>query len=290
MKRVLLALFCVLFTNFLVAQQQYTVDGQTYSLYTEVDGTLTLLWNSVDGEYRYFAKKGNSITELKNTKSNGSFQEEYKGTLQLLTNDAQLAVDDVKLTKNSLRDFVVTYNMAVDPNFNDTREKTPLTTRLGGFAGISNNAYFINPDNTFLPVLGIDLELVELKKLRRHSINVQFAQTIASSDYDFSSSELSLSYRFKFIKSDKIDLFINTKFASYIYVSRDITVQNSAGDDEVISGSGGDLRTPGSFGLGADIALGMGYLTLAYNDIVSVGLETGDEFPVYLTVGYKFSL
>ncbi len=53
------------------AQDQYTVDGKQYSLFTEIEGPLTLLWNTVDGEYRYFSKKGDVILELTNTKVDG---------------------------------------------------------------------------------------------------------------------------------------------------------------------------------------------------------------------------
>ena len=69
----------------LLAQETFEVDGSSYSLKTEVDGTLTLLWNTIDGEYRYFAKKGSAITELKNTKTNRRYQEEYKEYYSSLT-------------------------------------------------------------------------------------------------------------------------------------------------------------------------------------------------------------
>ena len=70
MKRILF-LFCFITTLISYSQQEYTIDGQTYILKTEVKGPINLLWNSIDNEYRYFIKKGSSITELKNTKKNG---------------------------------------------------------------------------------------------------------------------------------------------------------------------------------------------------------------------------
>ena len=143
MKR-LLFLFILLVSITSIGQQQYTVNGKTYTLQKEVDGSLTLLWNSIDNEYRYFLEKGNTITELKNTEVNGDYQEEYKEVLQSQTADASLAVDEVKLTLPSLRDFVVKYNKKVDPTFTSEKKSIKLKTRLGAFVGASNNVYYIN--------------------------------------------------------------------------------------------------------------------------------------------------
>jgi len=289
MKRLLfLAILLISITG--IAQQQYTVNGKTYTLQKEVDGPLALLWNSIDNEYRYFLQKGNTLTELKNTKVNGDYQEEYKEVLQTQTSETSLAVNDVKLTLPSLRDFVIAHNKKVDPTFISEKKSIQLKTRLGGFVGGSNNVYFTNPDNTILPVLGVDFEIIDEVKLKRHSIVFRFKQLLKNSNYDFSNSEFSLNYRFKFIKNKAIDVFVNTKIVAYSYASRDIVFTNGNGNEERITGSGGDLQVPGAFGLGADFALGDGYITVSYNDIVAIGLESSDEFPVDFTVGYKFNL
>ncbi|MDT0556351.1 hypothetical protein [Patiriisocius hiemis] len=284
-------IFCFCITTISAQQKQYTVNGQTYTLTTEVEGPLTLLWTTVNGEYRYFIKKGEAITELKNTKTNRDYQEEYKESLKVLTIDSPMTVDKVKLTRTSLLNFVNEYNKKVDSNFTPKEKGGKLKTRLGAFVGYSNTAYFVNPDNTFLPTFGIDFELIELENLKRHSVVAQFEQTIGNSDYDFNKSEFSLNYRFKFVKSSTIDIYANVKFASYVYVSRDVLVVGEGNDDdELLKGSGGDLRAPGAFGIGADIALGKGFLTLNYIDIFALGIEQGDEFPINLAVGYKINL
>jgi len=283
---ILVMLFCM--TNTL-AQKQYTVDGNTYTLIAEVDGPLTLLWNTIDEEYRYFSKKGNAIVELKNTSVDGDYQEEYKNTLSLQT-DGSISTNKVKFTRPGLATFFNKYNSSVDPNYQTKTQNIALSTRLGGFAGVSNNAYFINPDNAFLPVFGIDFEIIDNVKLKRHAILFQFEQTLSSSDYKFSSSELSLSYRYKLIVQEKFDIFLGIKGASYINISRDLVAIGTDGEEEVVKSSGGDIRSPGSLGFGADIALGSGFLTFAYSDIVSLGLEKNDEFPIHLTLGYKFPL
>ncbi|WP_370002266.1 hypothetical protein [Winogradskyella sp.] len=48
-------------------QETYAINGETLELKTEIDGKLDLLWNIIDGEYRYFVRTENDdIIELKN--------------------------------------------------------------------------------------------------------------------------------------------------------------------------------------------------------------------------------
>ena len=116
MKRLLLLLAFACSLS-LFAQTNYTIDGKNYTLATEVDGTLTLLWTTVDGEYRYFSKKGSDIIELTNTKSDGDYQQEYKQVLRGQTADQSVDLEAVKLTLPSLKTFFHSYNEQVDPNY-----------------------------------------------------------------------------------------------------------------------------------------------------------------------------
>ena len=281
----LFLLFCGPTSN---AQSSYTVDGKEFSLHTEIDGPLSLLWNTIDGQYRYFLKKGESIVELKNTKSEGTYQEEYKEQLQSMTSDAIVSTEKVKFTRNGLGKFVADYNLEQNPSYDDGKEEIKFSTRLGAFAGISNIIYVSNPDNSFLPVLGIDFELLEMTQLRRHSLVVRFKQLLENSDYAYSSSQFSLNYRFKFVAKETFDIFLNTKFAGYTHTKREIIVGPNAID--IVSISDGNFDALGNFGLGADIALGKGHLTFMYNDIIALGLDTNGEFPIDFTVGYKLGL
>jgi hypothetical protein len=288
--------FCVLaFFLFMApvsAQQEYTVNGQTYSLKTEVEGPLTLLWNTIDGEYRYFVQKGNAITELKNSRSNGRYQEEYKESLMVLTSDEGMNTEEVKLTRASLKNFVNEYNKKADPNYSSETSSILLKTRLGVFGGVSNSIFTQNPLNSLHPVAGVDLEVIDEVKLRRHSVVLRFKQTFQASDHKYSASQFSLNYRFKFVKQSAFDIFVNTKFVAYTYSKREdfVVVDPDTNEITLESSSGGDLSAPATFGLGADIALGNGFLTLNYNDIVGIGVDSNGEFPVDFTVGYKFNL
>ena len=271
------------------AQEQYTVDGKQYTLFTEIEGPLTLLWNTIDGEYRYFSKKGNAISELKNTKVDGKYQEEFKEVLVVQTSDAAVDFGKLNLTRPSLSRFFVAYNKAKDPNFSHETNSVQLKIRLGAFAGVTNNIFSNNPTNAISPTAGIDLELVDEVKLKRHSVVLRFKQIFENSDTKSSSSQFSLNYRLKLIKTPKFDAFINTKFVAYTYSNREFTVVNG-GVTTVVKESGGNLNAPAAFGLGADYAVGNGYITFSYNDIVAIGVTSSGEFPTDFTLGYKFNL
>ena len=143
------------------SQNLYTVDGKEYSLKTEVEGDLTLLWNSIEGEFRFFSKKGEEIIELRNTKQDRAYQEEYKDVLRSQTSDGSVSVDKLKLTLKSLKDFFNSYNSEMDPDFSEIDNNIQLKTRLGAIIGMSNSIYTQNPDNITLPTAGIDFEVFE---------------------------------------------------------------------------------------------------------------------------------
>lgn len=276
----------LLFASNLIAQENYTVDGEQLSLKTEVDGAITLLWNTIDAEYRYFIKKGNTITELKNTRVEKKYQEEYKQVLKENTSDKNLPVDKLKLTNASLKSFFIEYNALKDPNYSVEENSIQLKLLLGAFVGITNTVYSTNPTNQTLPTLGLDFEIVDHHKLKRHSLLIQFKQTFESSEYKYSSSEFSLNYRFKFIKKEKIDVFINAKIAAYNHE----VIPSLNEDLELVQTTEDSFSALLNFGIGADYALGNGYLTFLYGDIVSVVEGTNGEFPLDFTLGYKFNL
>tara|TARA_B100000795_G_C22795779_1_gene439265 strand:+ start:937 stop:1809 length:873 start_codon:yes stop_codon:yes gene_type:complete len=278
----------LIFTTHLFAQKSYTVDGTSIELKTEIEGPLTLLWNITDGNYRYFVKNGATVSELKNTKADGDYQEEYKAELQKQTSDSSLEVSKLKFTKASLSSFFNDYNKSKDPNYLDAEKSIKLKTRLGAFVGVTNSVFSANPTNQTLPTMGVDFEIVDHNLLKRHSLVLRFKQTFESSDYKYSASQFSLNYRFKFIKKEKLDVFINTKIAGYTNENKQIPTNV---EDEFTTASGGSFEPLLNFGIGADYALGNGYLTFMYNDFVSILQSSiNDDFPLDFSLGYKFNL
>ncbi len=267
----------------------YTVNNQSYELKTEVAGTITLLWNTFSQEYRYFAKKGNTITELTNTKEGRKYQDEYKKQLQELTSDAAMDTDKVTLTLASLRRFFNAYNKKVDPSYTEDNFLTNIEYRLGFFGGITNSIFIDNPDNNSNPQLGFDFELYDATALPSHSIVFQFKQTLSTDDLDYSASQFSINHRFKFIKKPTFQIYLNTKLATYTSSKRTTEI---IGSDFIAfeEDSGSSFQGPLIFGLGADIKLGKGYLSLNYNDAYSFVIDDNGEFPVDLTIGYRFVL
>ncbi|MDC7997270.1 hypothetical protein [Gilvibacter sediminis] len=272
------------------AQQTYTINGESLSLKTEVSGTIDLLWNTFNKQYRYFVKKDGQYYELINTRVDGKYQEQYKSTLNDLTTGSGLSTDRLRMTLAGLRNFINDYNASVDPNYDTNSQTVAFETRLGFFGGVTNNRYTANPQNATAPLVGIEFEILDSKLLPRHAIVFQFRQSFAVEDFDYSASQLSLNYRFKFVKSAKVDVFANARLATYTYSRTVITntdpAQNSV-DQEI---TGGNLQAPILLGLGADIKLGKGYLMLAYNDIVGLTIDDNGEFPVDFTLGCKFNL
>ncbi|HLW33678.1 MAG TPA: hypothetical protein VKX40_15560 [Aequorivita sp.] len=290
MKSLLLFVFgFLLLTTSVHSQQQYTVDGNTYTLKTEVEGSLTLLWNTIDGEYRYFSKKENEILELKNTKQEGRYQEEFKQVLQKQTADVNISTEKVNLTLPSLHTFFAEYNTLRNPSYTETKKNIDLQFRLGAYVGVTNSVYTENINNTLQGVGGLELEMIDAVKLRRHAMVLGFRHTFESSDHKYSASQFSLNYRFKFIKTPKLDVFLNAKFATFTFFKKEITyIKNEITVTENESGS--DFNAPLTFGIGADYKVGNGYITFNYHDIVGLNVDSNKEFPIDFSLGYKFNL
>lgn len=292
MKRLLLLglLLCSSLTLF-AQTSSYTINGENLELRTDAAGALTLLWNSINQEYRYFIKKGDLITELTNEKVDNKYTDSYKEQLRTLTADFPVNTDKAKLTSASLRQLVNQYNAKADPNYVPNSKVVKPTYRIGGFLGLTNSIFTENPDNISNPQFGVDFEILDAIALPRHAIVFQYKQTLASDDFDFNSSQFSINYRYKFINSERIDVFLNTKLATYTFSSRGDFETVVEGQSVTVEGdSGSNFQGPILFGLGADIALGNGYLTLNYHDAYSFFLDDNGEFPVDFSVGYKFNL
>lgn len=281
-----LSLIAVFFLSLTVyAQENYTVNGTTYVLKTEVEGPLTLLWNVIDGEYRYFAKKGNEIVELTNTRSNGKYQEEYKQTLTRLTSDNPVDPSKTNITLLSLRNYFNEYNKKADPAYEVKSTNVELETRLGIIGGVSNNNSTTNPDNVFAPFYGVEFEITDNQMLSRHSIVLQFRQTVVVSNYELYFSQFAFNYRFKFVHNEKLSLFAQAKLFILTFSTRD--ENNFDGLKELKSTA---FNAPVGLGIGLDYKLGNGFLTFALNDLVAPGYDTNGEFSVDVSLGYKFML
>ncbi len=279
-------LFCLAFQlNY--SQETYTVNGETLELKTEIDGKLDLLWNVIDGKYRYFVKtEDGSITELKNTKDdNNDYQEEYKSTLSSLTNGN--STDKLKLTLYSLRNYIDSYNASVDTSYTSTSTESNVQFRLGFSGGITNNPFVGNPDNTKTPLIGAELEIYEANVLPRHSGFLQARHAFENDDFKYSTSELSLGYRFRFINKETFSIYGQVKFATVNFSNFTFLDEN----DMEVDSNETSFDIPFIFGIGSDIKVGNNsYITIIYGELFAAFLDNQGNFSTDIAVGYKFNL
>jgi len=279
-------LFCLAFQlNY--SQETYTVNGETLELKTEIDGKLDLLWNVIDGKYRYFVKtEDGTITELKNTKDdNNDYQEEYKSTLSSLTNGN--STDKLKLTLYSLRNYIDSYNASVDTSYTSTSTESNVQFRLGFSGGITNNPFVGNPDNTKTPLIGAELEIYEANVLPRHSGFLQARHAFENDDFKYSTSELSLGYRFRFINKERFSIYGQVKFATVNFSNFTFLDEN----DMEVDSNETSFDIPFIFGVGSDIKVGNNsYITIIYGELFALLLDNQGNFSTDIAIGYKFNL
>ena len=286
MKKLLLILILCFAFQQNHSQETYTVNGETLELKTEIDGKLDLLWNIIDGEYRYFVRTENgTITELMNTKDeNNDYKEEYKSTLGGLTG---MSTDKLKLTLYSLRNHIDTYNASVDSNYTSTKTERKLQLRLGFSGGITNNPFVGNPDNKKTPMIGAELEVFEANGLPRHSGFLQGRHTFDSDDFPYSTTEFSLGYRFRFINTETFSIYGQTKFATLNFTN--VTFVNES--DMEVDANETSFDIPFIFGIGTDIKVGENsYITLIYGELFAAFLDNQGNFSTDIAIGYKFNL
>src|SRR5690606_17679992 len=287
MKFVLLIIFCFLsFLPTMHAQEEHIVDGKVYLLKSAVKGDLELLWNEMDGRFHYFLKKNNKITELMNSKIDGYYRNEYKRVLEEQTADVNLSTKRVNLTLLSLHNFVAEYNTKKDPTFFSEKKTAPLQLWIGTYGGTTNSIFTDNITNESQPVVGLELEVIDTIKLKRHTLVLDIRNTFKGNEHKYSSTQFGLSYRMKFIKTVKFDMFLNTKFVTFAFFEKEIYDYDE--NTPVKKVSGRNYATPLTFGIGVDYKIGKGYLTFGYHDFASLMMESNDENALDFSLGYKF--
>ncbi|HZW77447.1 MAG TPA: hypothetical protein VFF21_03955 [Flavobacteriaceae bacterium] len=261
-----------------------TTDRNPSDLIVAVEGPLSLLWKKEKGHYHFYSKKDSEIIELVNSSVNGSFKEEYKEVLKKHSENL-LPVDDVSLNLRSLINFYVRYNRRkTDPDFAEAKTEH----RLGVFGGTDNATYSHNPTNAIHPTFGIVYELSEAGKRRRFSVVFRYTQVLEDAEHQYAASKFSFNYRLKFIRTNRVDFYLNTNIAEYNFSRFSEVFENE--DIPDFKGKGSGLNTPFTFGIGLDYKIGRGYLGLAYNEIVSLNQKSNSEFPINLSLGYKIIL
>ena len=290
MKKMCFLFLFVVFCFNAFAQEQYTINGKTYTLKTEVNGTIDLLWNIFNRKYRYFVRKDGMITELVNTKGNTKkFQKEYKATLNNLTKGSGLSTDKVNLTLYSLRNFINKYNSLQDPDYVATNDAV-VQSLLLIFGGITNSPFIKNINNTNNILIGAEIEVFEAKNIPHHSIYFLFQHRFQSDAFKYSQTQLGLGYRFRFLKKKTFSVYANVLAATYNFNKQTITFFDmDVFLEKEISENG--FNVPFIFGVGADFRItDHSFITLSYNELFALFLNNKDNFSTTISLGYKFYL
>jgi len=280
MKKILIFVFLMALCHSSFAQKTYIINNETFELKTEVEGDLDLLWNTIDGDFRYFVQNNaGDIQELKNTKNSESndYLEEYKTVLNAQTGNA-ISTDNVNLTLSSLKEFFETYNASKNIDY-EVSERVKLQSRISGFAGLTNNPFvkIENVDNKSTPFFGFEFEILEANKMPRHAGFFSLRHALEHKDFEYSQTQLALGYRFRFVNQSTFNIYANVKFATYTF-------------SKTFDQSSSDFDVPFIFGLGSDIKIGENsFITLAYNELFAIFIESS-VFPIDFAVGYKMKL
>lgn len=286
MKKLVIA-FCFFFSiTCIKAQESFTIKGETLQLKLEVDGQLDLLWNIINGQYRYFIRTSeNNITELINTKNEDRhYKEQYKSVLENLTGTS---ASKVNLTLSDLKAYLDNYNQSQDQNYISSIYNAKLQLRLEVFSGITNSPFINNPNNNSSFQFGTELELLDGNHIKRHAMFMQLRHVLKSNDFKFTTTELSLGYRFRFINLKTINVFGQTKFATLNFLKNTFPGPNDVPVD--VSETVFDI--PFTFGVGADVRLtDSSFLTFRYNELFALLIENNGNFSTNVTLGYKFNL
>jgi hypothetical protein len=295
MKKIIFILCFSLSFISLKAQETYTINGETLELRTEVDGNLDLLRTYSSRTYRYFIRtEDGTIIELVNTKNpeTRKYQEEYISTLNGLTQEYGLTAEEVNFTLPSLADYINMYNSTTDLSYN-YEPRSKLQTRLGVFGGVTNQPFINNPNNSIVPSFGAEFEVYSATRYKRHAGYFSLKTALESDEFKYSSTQIGLGYRFRFINKEKFSVYANVTFATYTFYNETVTYEDYENPDTflTVEQSGSGLEAPFIFGLGSDIKVTKnGYITLAYNSLFALFTKNQGNFPVDFAAGFKFNL
>ena len=252
MRRIVFLIGMIFAVSPSLSQNLYRIDGESLELYVETSGPLILLWNSFEGDFRYFMEYEGAITELKNTRENRQYNREYIQTLKPFAREISYDLEKLRFTVADLKKFFNAYNKEKNPKSQPAALLSNPDLRAGVFGGITNSPFrsknLDNQRGRIQAAAGFELELTDLRKLRRHAMSLQFKHSFKSkNELPYTASQISLNYRFKFIKTPKLDLYINVKFAALTFFEHSYYSESA-----IYSESGSVFNAPLIAGFGAD--------------------------------------
>ena len=147
-----------------------------------------------------------------------------------------------------------------------------------------------NLENVLL--FGTELEAFSNNTDSRHAGFLNIRHTTENDDFKYSATQFALGYRYRFIKKANFNIYRQSKFAT-LTASKITTTSvdpDNVGEFITFENSKTDFDAALIFGLGADVKLGNGYLTLVYDSLFALFIDNQGNFPVDFAIGYKFNL
>ena len=272
------------------AQGIFIIEGDTLQLKQEVRGNLSLFWDEIEANPRYFVQKSNRMVELKDSLVNGEIQ--YRSVLERLTRDKAFSPVEVEFNLTSIAGFVRGYNTKVQEEKLAENEESRFSARLGFYTGLTNSVYSENPNNVLAPLIGVELEMRNPGKAPKHSAVVEIEQTFKRDDYRYTATQLSINYRFRFLELGLLEIYAEASLFRLLYALDEREIIDDSGEILAIrDDSQFKLQVPLSLGIGADLKVTENsYITFGYNEFVSATLDSNNSFPLDFTVGYKYNL
>ncbi len=268
-----------------IAQEIYTVNGESLELKSEADGKIDFLYMIEGRGFRYFLKTENDpFIELK--------AEDFKEVLANLTSDTNLTPDKVKFTRIGIKKYIDAYNKKVDSAYVETDNKR-VEFRLMPFAGVTNNPFITNEDNVLSGQFGAELELRETKASPRSALFVRARHVLSNDDLDYSTTEIALGYRYRFIVKEKFNLYADVKFATLNFSDATILVPEEDDSDDLRARTFRDTSfdVPFIFGIGADFKVANnGFITVTFSEIFAANLNNQGNFSTNFALGYRFGI
>jgi hypothetical protein len=206
--------------------------------------------------------------------------------LRSLTKNVNDIINTLNFTLHDFEVFFKSYNTLVGNSVYNEKHTT-LKTRLAFYGGITNQPFILNLGNITVPFFGSELEFISSDEITKHAGFFSIEHALDHDDFKYSSTQLALGYRYRFINKSSFNIYGNVQFATLTFSKN--TVELTSTTTEVIKNS--IFKIPLIFGLGADIKISdCSFITLAYNKLFALLIDNNSNFPVNFTIGYKFNL
>lgn len=282
MRTIILFITMLFLQNMTYSQEVAVIEGNEVPLIKAAEGEIDLLWCLYLRQTKFYVKtKEGTLIELNKTNDPN-----FKSQLSQLTNGFGNP-SDLKFKLHSLSDYINNYNASIDPDFKAYESPNKLKWQMAAMGGVSNNPFVTNNDNVLNAMLGLELEVSGNVPTSKHSGFLQLRQVFKNDSFEYQTTELSLGYRYRFIRKENFNVFAQTKFATLNF--SEATILNVENDEIMIKDTAFDI--PFIIGLGTDIRLGKhSYLTFIYGELFAVFVDNQGNFPLDFSVGYRFEL